>query len=153
MTSTVSRSVVVAAAPEQVWDLISDLPGMGAYSPENTGGSWQKGATGPAVGAVFRGTNTQGRKSWSTRSVVTRCEPGAAFAFSVSGGGLAVADWSYAVVATDEGCRVTETWQDRRGRLVKSIGKLLTGIEDRDAFTAQSIEQTLARVKERAEQA
>ena len=153
MTLTISRSVDVAASADRVWGLVSDLPGMGAFSPENTGGSWQNGATGPAVGAVFKGSNAQGRKTWSTKSVVTRCEPGAAFAFAVSAaGGLAVAEWSYGLVSTAEGCTVTETWQDRRGGLVKRVGKLLTGIEDRASFSAQSIEQTLAAVKARAEQ-
>lgn len=151
MTSRVSRSVDVAAPSDRVWALVSDLPGMGAFSPENTGGAWAGGATGPAVGAVFRGTNAQGSRTWSTRSKVVRCEPGRAFAFEVSSVGLPVAQWSYELVETPTGCTVTETWDDRRGRLVKTAGRLLTGVEDREGFTATSIEKTLAAVKQRAE--
>ena len=40
----------IAATPEVVWALVSDLPRMGDWSPENDGGEWVKGATGPAVG-------------------------------------------------------------------------------------------------------
>jgi hypothetical protein len=67
MTSTVRRSVEVAAPADQVWQLISDLPGMGRFSPENTGGRWTRG-DGPVVGAVFRGTNARGRRRWFAAS-------------------------------------------------------------------------------------
>lgn len=149
---SVSRSVDVAAPADRVWALVSDLPGMGRFSPENTGGRWSGGA-GPAVGAVFRGTNRRGARRWSTRSVVTRCEPGQAFAFEVDVARLPVARWSYALSpTTDGGCRLTETWEDRRGGLLTRLGGLATGVQDRTGFTANSIEQTLAAVKDAAEQ-
>ena len=150
---TISRSTTIAAPAQQVWELVSDLPAMGAYSPENTGGSWVGGATGPAVGAAFRGRNASGRRRWSTRSTVVRCEPGRAFAFEVSAVRMGVAQWAYELEPTADGCRLTETWTDRRSRLMTRLGVLTTGVEDRAAFTAQSIEHTLARVKERAEAA
>ena len=150
-STTISRSIDVAAPAERVWELVSDLPRMGEYSPENRGGSWSGGATGPALGAVFRGRNRSGRRSWSTRSEVVRCERGRAFAFAVSAVGMPVAQWSYELEPTRDGCRLTETWTDRRGPLMVRLGKLTTGVADRAGFTAQSIEQTLARVKERAE--
>lgn len=146
-----SRSVEVAAAPERVWALVTDLPAMGAYSPENEGGSWSGGATGPAPGAVFRGRNRSGRRRWSTRSQVVRCEPPRSFAFEVTALGLPVAQWSYDLEGAGNGTRLTETWTDRRGALITRLGRLHTGVADREAFTARSIEQTLARVKERAE--
>lgn len=149
--TTVRRTVEVAAPPQRVWELVSDLPRMGEYSPENAGGRWAKGG-GPVEGAVFRGTNRRGSRSWSTRARVTRAEPGRAFAFEVDAVGLAVATWSYEIEPSPTGCRVTESWQDRRGRLISSAGRLLTGVGDREGFTAESIEQTLARVKARAEQ-
>ena len=151
MSPSVSRSVDIDAPAEQVWTLVCDLPGMGSLSPESTGGVWVDGG-GPVLGAVFRGTNAQGSRRWSTRSRVVRCEPLRAFAFDVSSVGLPVAQWSYELAAAPGGgCQVTETWVDRRGRLVGLVGRLLTGVQDREAFTANSIETTLARVKARAE--
>lgn len=150
VSKTVRSSIDIAAPPEQVWALISDLPAMGRFSPENTGGVWQRGG-GPVPGAVFRGTNEHNRRRWSTRCTVTRAEPGTAFAFEVRAGRLPVAQWSYEVTATARGCTLTETWEDRRGWLVTRLGALTTGVQDRAAFTSKSIEQTLKAVKTTAE--
>lgn len=148
-----SRSVDVAATPQRVWELVSDLPAMGEYSPENTGGRWVRGATGPAPGAVFRGRNRRGLHRWSTRCTVTRCDPGRSFAFAVAAPlGLPVSQWSFDLDPTEHGCRLTETWTDRRGTLISTVGRMISGVADREAFNAMSIEQTLARVKVRAEQ-
>jgi hypothetical protein len=147
---TVSRSVAVAAPADVVWGLVSDLPGMGRFSPEATGGSWS-GGSGPAVGAVFRGRNAQGWRRWSTSSRVVACEPGRAFAFDVSSVGLAVARWRYDVEPAGDGCRLTETWTDRRGAVMRRLGTLVSGVGDRRQFAARSIEKTLQRVKAAAE--
>jgi hypothetical protein len=56
-----SRDMATPAA--KVWSLVSDLPWMGEWSPENAGGKWVKGATGPAKGARFRGTNKRGHQA------------------------------------------------------------------------------------------
>jgi uncharacterized protein YndB with AHSA1/START domain len=151
VASTITRSVDVDAPPAQVWDLVSNLPGMGELSPENTGGSWLDGATGPAVGVRFRGSNRQGWRRWSTTARITACEPGRRLAFDVSSLGLAVSRWTYDVAPRSGGCSVTETWEDRRGRTIDALGLLVSGVGDRSVFTAQSIEQTLAAVKQRAE--
>ena len=146
----ISRSTTIAAPPQRVWELVSDLPRMGDYSPEAVGGAWV-GGTGPALGAVFRGRNARGLRRWSTRSRVVRCVPGREFAFEVSAVGFVAAEWAYEVAADGTGCRLTESWTDRRNALLVLLGKLVTGVPDRAAFTGQSIEQTLERVKRRAE--
>lgn len=148
--ATVSRSLDVAAPPERVWDLVSDLPRMAEWSPENQGGRWVRG-DGRAVGAVLVGRNRNGARRWSTRCTVTRAERPSAFAFDVSSMRLPVARWTYEIAPTAGGCRVTETWTDRRGALVRTGGALLTGVTDRAAFTATSIERTLAGVRAAAE--
>ena len=70
------HTLYIAAPAETVWALVSDLPRMGEWSPENAGGKWVKGATGPALGAVFEGTNKNGFRRWSTMVTVIACEPG-----------------------------------------------------------------------------
>jgi hypothetical protein len=148
----IARSVEIDADPAVVWELVSDLPRMGDLSPENTGGTWLRGATGPAVGVRFRGANRRGWRRWSTAVVVVECEPSRRFAFDVSSVGLPVARWEYDVAPrAGGGCTVTETWRDRRGRAMDTIGLLATGVGDRAAYTASSIELTLAALKQRAE--
>jgi len=145
--TTISRSVEVAASADEAWRLVSDLPRMGELSPENVGGRWLAGATGPAVGARFQGNNRRGWRRWSTQVEVTASEPGRRFAFDVSSLGLPVATWAYDVAPAGEGgCTVTETWVDRRGRLITTMGVLATGVRDRGAFTALNIDHTLQRI-------
>jgi hypothetical protein len=150
---TISRTVHVDAPAQRVWELVSDLPGMGSLSPENTGGSWKGGATGPAVGARFKGNNRNGKRSWSTSVRVTRCEPGSEFAFAVSSvAGIPVSEWSYAIEPADAGCEVTETWQDRRPGWFKAPAALVTGVKTRDdTSTAVNLERTLQALKAAAE--
>jgi hypothetical protein len=82
---------------------------------------------------------------------VTACRPGEEFAFAVHAVGLAVAEWSYRIEPAGEGVTVTETWIDRRGPLMKAIGAATSGVSDRETFTAASIDQTLAALKDAAE--
>lgn len=150
---TTSRSARIEAPAERVWELVSDLPGMGALSPENTGGTWRGGATGPAVGARFRGRNRNGWRRWSTTVRVTRCVRGRSFAFTVTAFGTPVSEWSYDLVPEgDAACTVTETWHDRRWSWTKPAGALLSGVPERGERTAAAeIEATLAALTRVAE--
>jgi len=144
----ISRSIEIAATPELVFALVSRLERMGEFSPENTGGEWVRGATGPAVGARFKGANARGSHTWTTLATVATYLPPTKFSFDVTAGPFKVATWTFAIEATHEGCRVTESSLDRRGRFVKLFEK---GGSDRMAFTAVSIETTLAKLKAAAE--
>ena len=83
MTKLVSVTRDIAASPEKVWALVTDLPRMGEWSPENQGGAWTKGATGPAVGARFAGKNKNGKKSWSTSVEVNVYDAPKKFSFGL----------------------------------------------------------------------
>jgi hypothetical protein len=145
-----SDSVEISAAPETVFDTVSHLERMGEFSPENTGGTWQGGATGPAPGARFRGTNSNGTKSWNTQVRVVTFNRPSQFAFEVTVGPVKVARWSYQIEPAGTGSRVTESWVDRRSTLVR---KLTGTIEkDRESYTRQSIRTTLDKLKAHLEQ-
>lgn len=133
----------IAASPSEVWALVTDLPRMGEWSPEATGGVWGKGATTPSLGATFKGTNARGGRSWSTTATVTTFDVDRTFAFDVKGGGMKVARWSYMLEPNETGTRVTERWDDTRKPLMKLIGKVVSGVGDRASYNLESMKTTL----------
>jgi uncharacterized protein YndB with AHSA1/START domain len=153
MGTAISVSRDIRAPAERVWNLVSDLPRMGEWSPENTGGAWRGGTDGPKVGAKFKGTNARGRRRWRTLVIVTDCQPGCSFGFDVRAGGMGVAHWGYALEATDDGCRVTETFTDTRGRTITFLGSLISGVSDRASHNQAGMETTLANLAAAAEAA
>jgi hypothetical protein len=141
----------VAAAPDTVYRLISDVTRMGEWSPEATGGRWLKGASGAAVGAQFKGSNRHGWRRWSSKCTVTDADPGKRFAFRVTYGPATVAFWDYTIEPTPDGCVVTEHWTDHRPGLLKTIYPMLMGIPDRVAANHTNMQTTLRKLKEAAE--
>lgn len=137
----------IAAPCADLWALIADLPRMAEWSTENTGGTWVKGATGPALGAKFKGTNANGAKRWETLATITSCDPGKSFGFHVTVGPIKVADWHFGFADVGSGVtRVMESWTERRPKLIRKLGKLTSGVEDRQASNRASMEETLARI-------
>ncbi len=107
-----SVTVHIAASPEAVYDLVSDVTKIGRYSPETFEAEWLDGATGPAPDAKFRGhvkRNGRGPTYWTTCKVVA-CEPGKEFTFAVVQGDKVVNTWSYTMVASGDGTDVTESF-------------------------------------------
>ena len=96
---SVSRSV--AAPAERVWELVTDLPRMGEWSPENQGGEWIGDATGPRVGAKFRGKNEHRGRSWQTIATVVEADAPRTFTFRITAMRLPIADWSFAIEPGD----------------------------------------------------
>jgi ligand-binding SRPBCC domain-containing protein len=125
MAYSTAATLDINAPAEKVWALVADLPRMGEWSPENTGGKWVKGAAGPALGAVFKGNNKNGVRRWSTTVTVVACEPSKVFEFAVTSGPLKVATWRYDFEQTDAGCRVTESWADQRKPWFLTVARVM----------------------------
>ncbi|MGH3187810.1 MAG: SRPBCC family protein [Streptosporangiaceae bacterium] len=109
-----SVTVHMAAPADRVWDLVSDITRIGEFSPETFEAEWLGGASGPAVGARFRGhvrRNGRGPVYWATCTVVA-CDPGREFAFAVAGpGGMTVNTWRYSLEPSAGGTDVTESFE------------------------------------------
>ena len=143
----------IAAAPDVVYRMVSDVTRMGTWSPETASCRWLDGATGPAPGARFRGTNRRGPLLWQTTCTVTDARPGQRFAFDVSFGSWPIATWAYDFEPADGGCLVTEAWSDRRSGALRAASVPVMGIRDRAAHNRQGMGATLAALKAAAESA
>jgi uncharacterized protein YndB with AHSA1/START domain len=149
--SNVQVSTDIAAPADKVWALVSDLPRMGEWSPENTGGRWLRGATGPAVGAKFRGSNRKGLRRWSTTCTVTAADQGKRFTFQVDYGPVPISTWDYTLTGNGDGTTVVEEWTDRRPLWMKLAGAPAMGVADRGDHNRRGTEKTLANLKAAAE--
>jgi uncharacterized protein YndB with AHSA1/START domain len=149
--SDVEVSTEIKADPATVYRLVSDLPRMGEWSPENTGGRWLDGSTGPAPGARFRGSNKHGFRRWSTSVQVTAADEGREFAFDVTYGPLSIATWRYTFEADGDTTVVTESWADRRPGWMRAASGPVMGVMDRAGHNRRNMEATLAALKAAAE--
>jgi hypothetical protein len=120
-----SATVHMAASADEIWNLIADVRNTGRFSPEVFDAEWLGGATGPALGARFRGhvkRNEIGPVYWTTCRV-TACEPGREFGFAVLVGDRAVNNWHYRLTPTGDGTGRHRIISD--GRLADDRGVLL----------------------------
>src|ERR1019366_3907987 len=100
-----SVTVHMAASPLKVWGLVSDVTKIGRYSPETFEAEWLDGATGPEVGAKFRGhvkRNGIGPVYWST-ATVRDCVPGSAFSFGIGSPDQPLSVWGYRLETNGSG--------------------------------------------------
>jgi uncharacterized protein YndB with AHSA1/START domain len=140
---TVERKI--EASPEHLYSLISDVTKMGTWSPETVKAEWIGDASGPVVGAQFKGSNALGSLKWSTKPTVTAADPGRVFAFQVPGGGGPL--WTYELIATPTGTIVRESMkQERRSPAPIRFMQRLAGVRDREANLRTSMATTLERL-------
>jgi uncharacterized protein YndB with AHSA1/START domain len=140
----------ISAPPKRVWQLVTDVRNMGRWSPECHRCEWLGGATGPAVGAKFKGWNKRGLMRWSTVSTVVAADEPAHFAWEVDQSRMR---WGYRFEPAGEGTRVTEYREElavkplhvRIAYRLRLLGK------DPDAIVRAGMRETLNRLKAGAE--
>jgi len=136
----------VSANPEKVWALITDLPRMGEWSPEATGGEWIEGASAAAVGAQFKGTNKTATHNWESIVTVDVCDAPRKFSFSLHAAGTHLCDWVYEIEPSTTGCQVTHAWvasPQWAGFEEAGIGEKISGVPKRAPHNLRSMEITL----------
>lgn len=141
------ESIEIAAPPEEAWAAVSDITRMGEWSPETKSATWVGGASGPEVGARFKGNNKV-RLPWSTTCEVTSSIPGREFGFKV---GKGETTWFYRFEPAAGGCRVTESYEIVKppGAVLRGLTKLATGqaSDEREAGLRAGMRTTLANLK------
>jgi hypothetical protein len=143
--TTGEAQLYVDAAPEVVYGVVTDVTRMGEWSPETTKCVWLDGATGPAVGARFKGSNRRGLAVWSTKPRVVVAEPGREFAFEVD----TDVKWTYRFDAEGTGTRLTESFEMLRDlRWYYAFAeRWVMRIKDRRADLERGMTETLQRIK------
>ena len=146
-------SLHIDAEPQEVWELISDITKMGEYSPEVVEAEWLDGATGPALGARYRGHVKRNEKMpflyWTTCEI-TACIPGQVFEFAVVFGDRKVNTWRYVFEPAPEGGTIVTESYDLGDNLFTKVWKPLGGFL-RDRRNQRDMLKTLERVKAVAE--
>lgn len=148
---TYSDSIDIERSPDDVFKIVTDLPNMGRFSPENTGGAWLGNTTQPHVGAKFKGTNTRANDTWQTTAKVVAFDPPRRFVFDVTYKKVfKVARWEFDVEDAPNGCRVTETWTDHRSNFARKQSE--SDDFKRADYSKVSIRTTLEKLKAFCEQ-
>jgi hypothetical protein len=145
------ESVLINAPAHSVWVLVADPARMTEWSPECVTVRWIGSERCAAVGARFRGTSRNGRRRWSTTSVITAMQPDELFAWEVSYFRRPVARWEYRLEVQPGGVRLVESVHDRRGWLLRRVSPLITGSPDRSKRNAETMETTLQAIRTAAE--
>jgi hypothetical protein len=150
-----SVTVHMEAPAQEIWDLVSDVTRIGLYSPETFEGEWLDGATGPAVGARFRGhvkRNGRGPTYWTT-CMVTECAPGESFFFAVGDADKPINTWGYrmAPAASGSGTDVTESFTLAPTLPIRIYWALLGW--SRGKTNRKGMQTTLERIKAEVERA
>lgn len=106
---TVESVIHIAAPPERVWELVTDIHLLATFSTELQRVEWLDGADRPEVGRTFRGYNAHpARGEWSTVSHVVECVPPSVFAWAVQDPVTPVALWRFVLIATEGGTDLTQ---------------------------------------------
>lgn len=102
------KEIFIEATPEVVWNLCTDLPRFGEWSPENRGGEWIE-ADGPALGVSFLGRQEHpGRGQWETTCTVSSFAPNESFAWTLGEVDNPGAVWGFDLAAEGSGTRLRQ---------------------------------------------
>jgi len=135
----------VEAPPDRCYALVADVTRMAEWSPETVRARWVGGATGPAVGARFRGTNKQGIIRWSTTPEVLVVAPSREFAFRTK-----ETVWRYRFEPEGTGTRITESFEVEH---YPWYLKVVAPASRRQPEMVEGMRTTLERIKAAAEAA
>jgi hypothetical protein len=143
-------SIYVAAPPQAVYDVVSDVTRTPDYSPEIRRCTWLDGATGPAVGARFAAVNKVGPgPAWTNKPVVTVADPPREFAFARTEKLAGTLEWRYRFEPEGEGTRVIESYEVTRP--ISRVGWFVIGTlyrhKNRRAMLREGMALSLERLR------
>ena len=140
----VQETAVIAAEPQRVWALVTDVTLPARFSPELAAVEWIQGDS-VAVGNRFRGRNSHAALGeWSTESVVVEVEDGRRWVWDVMGpDGERMASWGFEVEPMRDGTLVRQ-W----GRMGPGRSGLTFAIDQMPEKEGRIIDRRLAEWRE-----
>jgi uncharacterized protein YndB with AHSA1/START domain len=144
----------VAASPEAVWAVVSDITRIGEWSTETYLCEWDEGQQ-PGLGATFTGHNRYGEAEWSNQGVITEWTPNERLTWDVHLTGPAaerfgsgpMTTWGFVIEPTDAGTRLQQVTEDMRPDDLKALGaKFLPEIADRVKRNYETMDATLTAI-------
>ncbi|MEX1655444.1 SRPBCC family protein [Streptomyces pseudovenezuelae] len=119
---TVEVPIWIAAPPEQVWELVSDIELMPRLSSELQSVEWLDGSKGPVLGARFVGRSRhEAFGEWATTSHIVEYEPLRTFAWAVEDPQFPSAIWRFSLEPQDGGTLLRQWMQMGPGRSGLSV--------------------------------
>ncbi|MEC3920389.1 SRPBCC family protein [Nocardia sp. CDC160] len=150
MPNKLEASIDIAAAPEKVWSVVSDLKRIPEFSPQTL-------RMQPLGRAVHTGTwtvnlNKASGYVYPTTSKVVRFEPNKAIAFRMTENRTV---WSYTLEPTADGTRLIQRRDVPNGKLPwwlqKTIDTVFGGEQPFEAALVEGMHETLGKIKQTVE--
>jgi hypothetical protein len=143
--------LVIKAPAGLLYEMVSDLPRIGEWSPECESVEWEGEVTVPVKGTTFVGHNAVGpgrRIRYSRHGEVLAADPGREFTFITDEGGRPSTLWRYRFEPTPDGTRVTEGYEVR---WIPTWARILDVPTNRHKGLLKGMRTTLERLKVAAE--
>lgn len=143
--------LVIEADAELLYEMVSDLPRIGEWSPECERVEWEGDVTLPVEGTTFNGHNAVGpgrRIRYSRHGRVLAAERGREFTFITDEGGRESTLWRYRFGPTANGTRVTEGYEVR---WIPTWARIIDVPLNRHKELLENMRTTLERLKVAAE--
>lgn len=148
-----TAEIYVDATPEDVYDVVADIPRMGEWSPDLDWVTFTEGYRETAEGAKFQGRNQLGPVKWTSDCKVRVARRGEELAWDVVDGEWPVTRWRYRMEPQADGTRLQESVELLRAPASSKVFWLLQGgQEGRMQKLEQSMQRTLEQIKEEVEQ-
>lgn len=134
-----------------LYDMVSDLPRIGEWSPECEGVEWEGDVDVPVEGTTFFGHNAVGpgrRIRYTRHGRVLVADRGREFAFITDEGGRESTEWRYTFTPAGDGTRVTESYNVR---WIPTWARIIDVPLNRHRELVENMRTTLERLKAAAE--
>jgi uncharacterized protein YndB with AHSA1/START domain len=145
------ESIDIAAAPDTVWRLVSDVRRMPEWSPQVESTRLRGSAEQVADGVEFTNLNSNGTFQWTTHGTVVRLDSGREIAFRIKENW---AVWSLRLEPTPGGTRLTQRRENPDGSPAETAHVIDAYLGGQDAFTESmrdGMRKTLQAIKAAAE--